>query len=70
MQKPSCYDRPAFKPVVYSDEFNVSYPFRMYSACPSWRAGGNAHVRPYGDGAKGQRFEWAACDKCRWKDGK
>lgn len=66
--KPSCYNRPAFVPIVRSDEFDVSYPFRMLEGCPNWKIGGNAHVRPHGDGARGQRFKWADCDGCRWKD--
>lgn len=64
---PSCYNRPAFVETVRSDEFAISYPFRMLESCAAWQPGGNAHVRPHGDGAKGQRFEWSECDGCKWK---
>lgn len=66
--KPSCYNRPAFVQIVHSDEFEVSYPFRMLESCAAWMPGGNTYVRPYGTGQAGKRFEWADCDGCMWKD--
>lgn len=65
---PSCYNRTAYLTEYVSREFEVMVSHRTSIDCPHWKPGGNANVRPHGDGANGQRFEWADCDWCRWKD--
>ena len=66
--QPSCYNRQAYLTEYVSREFEVMVSNRTSIDCPHWKPGGNAHVRPHGDGANGQRFEWADCDLCGWKD--
>lgn len=64
---PSCFNRAPFIAVAYSDEFDVEYDFRQSLDCPHWKPGGNAHIRPKGDGIGGQLFPWSSCDGCKWK---
>lgn len=67
IERPSCYNRPAFRPTVTSDEFEVQFPFRMSEGCPHWKPGGNAHVRPHCDSNGGKRTPWSSCAGCKWK---
>jgi hypothetical protein len=68
IERPSCYNRPAFVRNVYSEEFPGKwYKFRQTQECPHWKPGGNAHVRKMCDSASGKTTPWHACSGCLWK---
>ena len=68
IERPSCYDRPAFSSAIASAEFSgLQYEFRQSLDCPHWKQGGNAWVRSVCDSMGGRRFSWGACNGCKWK---
>ncbi len=69
IERPTCFNRPAFSEIVTSSDFpGVEYQNRMSRNCPHWAGpGANAFVMGWCDSAGGKRTPWSACNGCQWR---